>query len=141
LARIKIKPQGIEVFKIESRFRVQDMNYGNHLGNDKVLSIFHDTRLAWMKSIDQAELQFFGKALIQHDSVVNYKSEAFFDEKYRVILYIDDIDTRSFDFYYQLESLNTGKAIALGKTGMTFYDYDLKQITETPPHFREKFKS
>jgi acyl-CoA thioester hydrolase len=135
LARIKIKVQGKLVFEYQDQLRVTDMNYGNHLGNDKVLGLFHDARLKWMKSINQNELSFYGQGLIQHDAVINYKSEAFCQDDIIVKLFVDDIDSRSFDIYYQMIHLNKGNDIAIGKTGMTFFNYKDKKITNTPQLF------
>ena len=135
MARIKIKVQGKLVFEYQDQLRVTDMNYGNHLGNDKVLGLFHDARLKWMKSINQNELSFYGQGLIQHDAVINYKSEAFCQDDIIVKLFVDDIDSRSFDIYYQMIHLNKGNDIAIGKTGMTFFNYKDKKITNTPQLF------
>jgi acyl-CoA thioester hydrolase len=139
LARIKIKIQGVHVFEIKDRLRVSDMNYGNHLGNDSVLSLFHNARLAWMESNNQNELNFHGKALIQHDTVINYKSEAFFNDEVLISVYIHDIDTKSFDFYFKMINIKNNKEIAIGKTGMTFFDYSLKKVSSTPTSFSELY--
>jgi acyl-CoA thioester hydrolase len=139
LARIKVNIKGNLVYEYEDFLRVTDMNYGNHLGNDKVLGLFHDARMRWMNSIEQTELKFFGKAIIQHDAVINYRAEAHCHDQIRIKIFIDDIDTRSFDFYYQLLHSKENKEIAIGKTGMTFFDYENKKISSTPSAFQKQY--
>jgi acyl-CoA thioester hydrolase len=140
LARIKVIVRGTNVYQYKGQLRVSDMNYGNHLGNDKVLSLFHECRLSWMKTINYDELNFYGKALIQHDALINYKSEGLYGDLFNIKLYIDDIDSKSFDFYYQIINITSDQDMAIGKTGMTFYDYDLQKITDAPIPFIEKFR-
>ena len=135
-----MKIQGKQVFEYEDQLRVTDMNYGNHLGNDKVLGLFHDARLKWMNYLNQSELSFYGKALIQHDAAINYKSEAFCHDRIIIKLYIFDIDSKSFDIYYQILHKLNKKEIAIGKTGMTFYNYEEKKIATTPVKFKKDFK-
>ena len=137
MSRIKIKAQGKKVFVYQDALRITDMNYGGHLGNDKVLTLFHDARMAWIKDIHQSELNFFGSSLIQHDSIVNYRMEGLHGDQISIELYIDDIDEKSFDFYYQMMKIEDQKVMAIGKTGMTFFNYDTKKIDRTPQDFLE----
>ncbi len=139
MGRIKIKIEGKFIFSYQDQIRVTDLNYGNHLGNDKVLGLFHAARVSWMKSINQNEFDFFGKALIQHDTIINYKAEAFCHDKITIDLFIHDIERSYFDFYYKIIKDSHKKEIAIGKTGMTFLNYQTKKIEEAPALFRKQF--
>lgn len=105
------------------------------MGNDRVLTLFHDARVAWMNEIHQTELDFFKSSLIQHDAVINYKAEGLQGDDIFIDLFIDDIDEKSFDFYYRMIRKSDDKEIALGKTGMTFFNYQEKKIDRTPQDF------
>ena len=139
MSRIKIKPQGKKVFQHHDSLRITDMNYGDHLGNDKVLSLFHDARVRWMHENQQTELDFYHSSLIQHDSIVNYKAQALAHDEIIIEVFIDDIDFKSFDFYYRISRCSDQEEIAVGKTGMTFFNYQTNKIAKTPEEFIKLF--
>jgi acyl-CoA thioesterase FadM len=45
MARVRFEIQGPEVFRTRLRVRVDDVNYGGHLGNDAVLTLCHEARI------------------------------------------------------------------------------------------------
>ena len=50
--------------------RISDINYGNHLGNDSLVSIIHEARILWLKSLNYTELNIEGTGLIMSDLAV-----------------------------------------------------------------------
>jgi len=64
-------------YKTNIRVRVTDLNYGNHLANDKVLSLIHEARVRFLQEYGQSEVSFFSNGLIQIDTQLVYKNQAF----------------------------------------------------------------
>lgn len=138
MARVKIKfPNQTPNFTIQIPIRITDINYGNHLGNDKLLGILHEARVAWLLSLGLSELDIGGCGLIMADSMLAYKNESFYGDVLTINMYVTEISARSFDLLYQvlLKEKEGIKRIADAKTAMVCYQYETKQITEIPEKF------
>lgn len=126
------------IFKTFLEIRIGDINYGGHLGNDAILSLAHEARLQFLKSYAYTEKNVEGLGLIMADAVVIYKSEAFHGDQLKVEMAVDDISDIGFDIYYKFTNTINGKEVALVKTGMVFYNYNLRKVESTPEAFSNK---
>lgn len=139
MARIEINFPDKTIFKTSLTVRITDLNYGGHLGNDKVLSLMHEARMLFLQSIGYSELNIEGAGLIMADAGIKFKSEAFFGEVINVEIALSDITRSAFDLYYRFTCEN--RLVALGKTGMLFFDYDKRKIVSCPQPFISKINS
>ena len=137
MARIKIELPKEFIFKTEIPIRINDINYGGHLGNDAVLSIAHEARLRFLKQYNFTELNVGGAGIMMVDAAVQYKSEGLHGDIMLVEIAVTDITGIGCDFVYRCTNKNTGTIIAIVKTGIVFYDYNRKKIVSVP----EKFKT
>jgi len=134
--RVKIIFQKPFSFSTSILVRISDINYGGHVGNDSILSIVHEARMAFFKYHGQTEMNAGGVNLIMADSAVQYKGEAFHGDTILVEIYADNISSISFDLFYKLTTIREVKQldIAFVKTGMICFDYATRKIanmTET----------
>ncbi len=74
------------------------------------------------------------------DSVIIYKSEIFYGDELVFDVSTENISGSGCDFYFKVISQNSGKQAAIAKTGIVFYDYINKKITDVPNIFTEKVK-
>jgi len=81
MARIKIELPEKFSFETIIPIRITDLNYGNHVGNDTILSILHEARVQYLRHYDLEELDFAGVGLIMNDVAVEFKNEIFYGEK------------------------------------------------------------
>ncbi|KAA5533428.1 thioesterase [Taibaiella lutea] len=135
MARVKLNfPFKIPTFTTHIPLRITDMNYGNHLGNDAMLSIIHDARMQFLHSLGFTELNINGKGMIMADVMIAYKNEGLYGDVLKIEIYSDNITTRSFDFLYKISTTRNEISIEIAeaKTGMVSYDYELKKICNTP---------
>ena len=139
MARIKLTIPEKKVFTAKIPVRITDINYGNHLGNDAIVSIIHEARMQWLASANYTELVIEGTSLIQGDLAVEYKNESFYGDVLYISIATDEIQKVSFDIYYQITTEREGKKllIANAKTGMVCFNYELKKVVSIP----EKFKA
>lgn len=137
MARVKFSVRGREVYKTTIRVRVDDVNYGGHLGNDSVLTLCHEARIRFLNEIGHSETNLYGKGIIMTDAMVLYKAEGNLGDKLKIAIYIDDVGRYGFDLYYALSS--QGKEIARVKTGIAFFDYHQRKITACPEEFSQKY--
>jgi acyl-CoA thioesterase FadM len=136
MARVKIELPEKFIFKTEIPIRINDINYGGHLGNDAVLSIAHEARLRFLKQHNFTELDAGGAGIIMVDAAVQYKAEGFYGDIIKVEIAVADITEVGCDLVYRCTNKNTGTVIAIVKTGIVFYDYDKKKVVSVPEKFR-----
>ncbi len=121
MARVRIEFEGPAVFSTEVQVRVSDLNYGNHLGHDALVSILHESRARFLHSLGMAELDVDGLAMMVVDLAVRYLAEAFYGEELQIDIGAGDIGSRSCELLYQVLS-SSGDTVALAKTGLVFID-------------------
>jgi acyl-CoA thioester hydrolase len=139
MSRIKIELPGKFVFHCKIPVRITDINYGNHLGNDSVLSIIHEARVQFLAHYGCTELNVFGKALIMTDVAIAFKSEGFYGDTLEVGIIPEEFTEHGFDLLYKLTSVKTGKEIAAAKTGMVCFNYDTRKVAPLPGEFSRLF--
>lgn len=136
MPRIKIELPEKFIFSTEIPLRISDINYGGHLGNDAVLSIFQETRIRFLNQFGYSEINIEGSSIIMIDAAVQYKSQGFYGDILKVELTVDDLQKIGCDFVYRASNKATGKEVARGKTGITFYDYKNNKLSHIPEKFR-----
>ncbi len=134
MARIKIALPEKFSFSCKIPVRITDINYGNHVGNDAILSIIHEARMQFLNSVGTSELNFFDTALIMADVAVEFKSELFYGDMVIAAVAITEISRVGFDLVYKLEKqeAHTNVLVAIAKTGMVCFDYKNKKVTSVP---------
>ncbi|MEO7044378.1 MAG: thioesterase family protein [Ferruginibacter sp.] len=134
MARVKLNIPEKSIAIVKIPVRISDINYGNHLGNDALVSILHEARVQWLAENNYTELNIEGVGLIMADLMVQYKSEAFYGDVLEINMSTDEITKISFDIYFSITNQNN-ILIAKAKTGMVFYDYKNKKVTAMPEKF------
>jgi len=125
------------VFEHRIPVRITDLNYGNHLGHDTLVSLLHDARAAYLRTHDYAENNVEGSGLILADLAVNYRAQVRYGQTLRVEIAVEGAGSRGVDFYYRVTDADTGDTAALARTGLIFFDYDTDTVVSMPPGFRE----
>lgn len=141
MPRVKIQKADTGVYRFNCKVRVNDLNYGNHLANDKFLLYAHEARMAWLQSIQQSELSFFGVSLIQGDAAIVYQSEGFFADEIEIEVGVADISNSSYDLIYDMFNATKGKSLALVKTRMVCFNYSDRKVEALPESFRQYLAS
>jgi acyl-CoA thioesterase FadM len=134
MARIRISLPDNQIGEIFIPVRITDINYGNHLGNDALVSILHEARVAWLRTNGYTELDVCGSSLIQGDLAVEYVNESFYGDVLRVRLSASDISRVSFDMFYHIETNRNEQTITIAKakTGLLCYDYTKRKVIAVP---------
>ncbi len=132
MGRVKLKfPDENPLFTTAIPIRVGDLNYGNHVGNDSILSIIHEARMQFLHRNGHIETDIAGIGLIMADVMIAYRGESFYGDVLTVRLYADELTAHSFDLLYHLSATRDNKQIdiAHAKTGMVCFDYKDRKIT------------
>ncbi len=127
-------------FATEIPVRIQDINYGNHVGNDAILSILHEARMQFLNSYGFSELNCGGTGLIMTHVAIQFKKELFYGTPLKISIAPQKSSNAGFVLFYKVEfRQNDQYQIAVAaQTEMICYNYDLKKITRIPPVVIEK---
>jgi acyl-CoA thioesterase FadM len=137
MARIKIDLPGQFSFSTSIPVRITDVNYGNHVGNDAVLSIIHEARMQFLKNFGYSEFIFAGSGIFMIDVAIEFKNELFYGDIVIASVTATDFSKAGFDIYYKLETLRQAQddkkiLVAVAKTGIVCFDYTRKKIVQIP---------
>lgn len=141
MPRVKLKfPEQQSLFFTKIPLRISDMNYGNHLGNDKVLSLVHEARVQFLHALGYTEMDIGGCGLIMSDAIVVFKKESFYGDVLYIPIYIGEINAHSFDLFYKLVKKKDGLVVPVAevKTGMVCFDYITRKVCSLPEAFLKK---
>jgi acyl-CoA thioesterase FadM len=112
------------------------MNYGNHLGNDRILALAHEARVDFLQSMGLSELELGeGTSIIMADAAILFKSEGFIGNQIRVEVGVGAFTRAGFDLYYKMVNITTGKDLAYVKTGIVCFDYVERKVRSVPQSF------
>lgn len=115
-------------FTTELAVRVGDLNYGNHLGNDRVLSLAQEVRVQWLRSHGLSELDVGGAGIILADAAVIYRAEGRLGMVLRGDLGVGEVRTRGVELVHRFTELATGQEIARVRTGVLCFDYGARKV-------------
>jgi len=136
MPRITIEIPKTFVFETEMPVLIRDVNYGNHLGHDFLVSFTSEARLRFFKSMGfLSEMDVGGLGIVVADLAVVYKSEGFYGDLIRIEIAALDFNKYGCDLVYQLTNKATGNVIAHAKTGIVFFDYATRKLAPCPTVF------
>ena len=138
MARVKLDLPNDFLFSTELDVRVSDINYGNHVGNDRMVSLLHEARLRFLRSHDFGEFNIAGLGIMVTDVVVSFLAESFVGEHLTIHVGLTDFNKYGCDVYYRIENHAQDKVVAKAKTGIVFFDYDERKIARIPKVFLER---
>jgi acyl-CoA thioester hydrolase len=143
MSRIKIPIPENFSFTATIPVRITDINYGNHVGNDAVLSLIHEARMQFLLHHRFSELNCGGVGLIMADAGIEFKKEIFYGDVVEIKVTASNFSSIGFDLFYLLQKQNSNNIItvAVAKTGMVCYNYELKKVTSVPEIVKEKLSA
>lgn len=135
MARVTIDVPATWLARIRLTVRVDDVNYGGHLGNDRVLGLAHEARVRWLGANGLSEGDVGGVGLIMAEAALVFRAEAFLGDELDVDLGVMDVRRSGFDLVYRLIRVSDGAEIAVVRTGMACFDYARRRASRIPESF------
>lgn len=134
MPRLQLDLPDTFLFETELTVRVSDLNYGGHVGNDRILLLMQEARVIFYRSLGfKDEVSLEGSiGQIVADAIVLYKAEAFLGEILVIKIQVKDLTRFGFDMYYLLSTKVDGKEVARGKTGIICFDYSKRKVASIP---------
>ncbi len=136
MPRLKIALPDAFDFSTELEVRITDVNYGNHLANDAVLSLIHEARVRWLRYHGLSEGNVDGTLLIMVDAAVVYKAEGFAGDNLRIEVAAMEPGRVGCDVVYRITRLADARVIAEAKTGVVFLDPKTRKLVSLPAAVR-----
>jgi len=141
MARIKIDLPEAFSFSTSFMVRITDLNYGAHVGNDTVLSFIHEARVRYLQSLGYSELNLEGVGLIMADAALVFKNEIYYGDQLLISIRAVEFSRVGFDLIYKMEKKPADQPlilVALVKTAMVCFDYELKKVVSLPENAEKK---
>ena len=137
MPRIRLKPLDNYPFHTDITVRTTDLNYGGHLGNDRLLSLIHEARVAFLASHRFSEIDCGGVSLILADVAIAYKGEAFVGDLLRFEVAAGEPTRCGFRLFYRVIRPSDNEIIALVENGMVCFDYKNRKRQNLPEEVRK----
>lgn len=128
------------IYTVFLQVRISDINYGNHLGHDSLISLLHEARLQFLQSLGLNEIETDGIGIILTELVVSYKNEAFYGDNLVIGINFGQVKGSSFELIYQITQ-ESGKLIARAATLMAYFDYKKRKVARAPAKFLNAFEA
>lgn len=138
MPRIKIDLPSRFIFSTEIPIRIDDINYGSHLGHDSVLTLAHEARVRFLAAHGYTESNIEGVGIIMGDVGITYSSEAFYGDVMKISIGIGEYGTPFFELIYVLSNEKSCEEVARVKTSLVFFDYVNRKTVRMPEEFRKK---
>jgi len=140
MPRVKLIEQHEYEFSFHTTLMPRDINYGGHLGNDAIVSLFGSARASMYHAMGfgEGDLGDGESGTIMADLVVNYRAEAFVFDEIRIDSRIGELGTGNFRIFQRMVRKDT--LIALAETGIVVFNYGQRKVGRLPDIFTAKLQ-
>jgi acyl-CoA thioesterase FadM len=120
--------------------RVTDINAGNHLGNDSMISMISEARARFLFEYGVSETEGDGTGIIVTDLATTYRAEAHARDQLLFEVGVMDFNKYGGDIIFRVTRPKDKTLIAMAKQGFVFFNYKTSQVVAMPDEFRAKFE-
>ena len=120
--------------------RVTDINAGNHLGNDSMISMISEARARFLFEYGVSETEGDGTGIIVTDLATTYRAEAHARDQLLFEVGVMDFNKYGGDVIFRVTRPKDKTLVAMAKQGFVFFNYKSSQVVAMPEDFRAKFE-
>ncbi len=134
MPRVQLDISHRYIFTTDLAVRASDLNYGAHVGHDRMLTLIQEARIAMYRSFGYSDERSFEGTVGQviADVMVQYKAECFLGDILEISIGVDDIGRSGFALLYRVTNRSQDREAALAKTGIVCFDYAKRKIAAIP---------
>jgi acyl-CoA thioesterase FadM len=141
MARLKLHfPEDQYYYTTLLAVRVTDINAGNHLGNDSMISMISEARACFLFEYGVAETERDGTGIIVTDLATMYRAEAHARDQLLFEVGVMDFNKYGGDIIFRITRPQDKTLVALAKQGFVFFNYKTSQVVAMPEDFKAKFE-
>ena len=119
--------------------RVTDINAGNHLGNDSMISMISEARARFLFEYGITETERDGTGIIVTDLATTYRAEAHARDQLLFEVGVMDFNKYGGDITFRITRPKDKTLVAMAKQGFVFFNYKTSQVMAMPEDFRARF--
>ncbi len=135
MAIISLTMPDTYAYATELRVRIQDINYGNHVGHDAFISLLHEARIRFFNHLGYSETDIEGCAMVISDLAVVYKAQALHRDRLTCEITAGEFNKYGCDIFYRMTHATNNTLILEAKTGIVFFNYRENKVTRMPRAF------
>jgi len=120
--------------------RVTDINAGNHLGNDSMISMISEARARFLFEYGVSETEGDGTGIIVTDLATTYRAEAHARDQLLFEVGVMDFNKYGGDIIFRVTRPKDKTLVAMAKQGFVFFNYKTSQVVAMPEEFQSKFE-
>ncbi|MGZ5198149.1 MAG: thioesterase family protein [Telluria sp.] len=140
MARLQLSfPEDQWYYSTQLTVRVTDINAGNHLGNDSMISMISEARARFLFEFGVSESERDGNGIIVTDLATTYRAEAHARDQLLFEVGVMDFNKYGGDIIFRITRPRDKALIAMAKSGFVFFNYKTSQVVAMPDEFRAKF--
>ena len=141
MARLQLTfPEDQFYYSTPMSVRVTDINAGNHLGNDSMISMISEARARFLFEFGVPETERDGPGIIVTDLATTYRAEAHARDQLLFEVGVMDFNKYGGDIIFRITRPRDKKLGAMAKSGFVFFNYKTSQVVAMPEDFRNKFE-
>jgi acyl-CoA thioesterase FadM len=135
MARITLTLPDTCAYATELTVRIQDINYGNHVGNDAFVSLLHEARIRYFSHLGYSETDIEGCAIVISDLAVIYKAQARHGDRLKIEMAAGEFNKYGCDIFYRVTRVPDKTPVLEAKTGIVFFNYRENNVIRMPEKF------
>ena len=142
MARLTLDfPEALFTYKTQLTVRITDINSGNHLANDSMISMISEARARFLFENGMPENRAPGVAvgIIVTDLATMYRAEAHARDQLVFEVGMMDFNKYGGDVIFRITRPLDNTLIALAKSGFVFYDYQTSTVVPMPEEFAAQY--
>ncbi len=140
MARLKLHfPEDQYYYSTLLTVRVTDINAGNHLGNDSMISMISEARARFLFEFGLPETARDGTGIIVTDLATTYRAEAHARDQLLFEVGVMDFNKYGGDITFRITRPKDKTLVAMAKSGFVFFNYKTSQVVAMSDEFRSKF--
>ena len=124
------------MFTFYYTIKQEDLNYGNHVGNERALLFFQWARESFLRQNNLSETNIGdGNGFIQVEATVQYKKQLFLNQKIEVR--ITKIGIKGLKIIFEHEIYSEQDIAITGTETVLAYNYEEQKVKKVPANFKE----
>ncbi|XZG68725.1 acyl-CoA thioesterase [Chitinibacteraceae bacterium HSL-7] len=141
MARLRIPHPARPIFTTTLEIRVSDVNYGSHLGNDRLLALLHEARVRFLSCYGVQETgNDHYPGIILLDVSLAFASEAFLGEVLEIDIALSELQRGSFTLHYGARA-GDGRSVATATSTCVFFDYTHRKVAAVPKELAAQWQT
>lgn len=138
MARLSLQfPEDQYYYTTHLTVRITDINAGNHLANDSMISMISEARARFLFQFGINENGSVG--ILVTDLATTYNAESHARDQLQFEVGLMDLNKYGGDITFRITRPADGRLIAMAKSGFVFIDNKARKLVTVPADFLAKF--